>query len=88
MVLLMLIQNHTDFNPNTSSYITSFWYCDLVNFSVGSLLQYKFLTAIFIYMIDRNFLQAVIWSLLAAGFVLFDVLGVGILTQKWWWMEI
>ncbi|CAF1427224.1 unnamed protein product [Adineta steineri] len=79
------IQNHTDFNQNVSSYITGFSYHGLLNFSGGSLLQCIFLTAIFMYIIDRKFLRAMFWSLLAALFALFGLINassVGFLIHK------
>jgi hypothetical protein len=79
------LQNNTNFNNNISLYITSFSYQGLVNFSGGSLLQCIFLTAIFMYMIDRKFIRAAIWSLLAGFFALFGLINassVGVLIKK------
>lgn len=79
------LQNNTDFNNNISLHITSFSYRGLVNFSGGSLLQCIFLTAIFMYIIDRKFIRAAIWSLLAALFALFGLINatnVGVLIQS------
>jgi AGZA family xanthine/uracil permease-like MFS transporter len=45
--------------------ITDFSYQGLSNFAGGSLLQCIFITAIMMYMIDRKFIRALIWSLLA-----------------------
>ena len=57
---------NVDFTQNITSRITSFSYRGLQNFSGGSLLQCIFISAIMIYMIDRKFIRATIWSLLAA----------------------
>lgn len=77
--------NGTDFNQNVTAHISGFSYRGLLNFSGGSLLQCVFLTAIFMYMIDRKFIRALIWSLLAAFFALFGLInapGVGVLVKK------
>ena len=77
--------NGTDFNQNVTAYIKGFSYSGLLNFSGGSLLQCIFLTAIFMYMIDRKFIRAGIWSCLAALFALFGLInapGVGVLVKK------
>ncbi len=79
------VQNNTDFNRDVSIHITSFSYNGLVNFSGGSLLQCIFITAIFMYIIDRKFIRAMVWSLLAGLFTLFGLInaaGVGVLTKK------
>lgn len=55
-----------DFSTNVSAKITEFSYRGLSNFAGGSLLQCIFITAILMYMIDRKFLRAIIWSVLAA----------------------
>jgi hypothetical protein len=68
-----------------SSHITGFSYRGLLNFSGGSLLQCIFLTAIFMYMIDRKFVRAAVWSLLAGFFAFFGLInapGVGVLIHK------
>ncbi|CAF1239481.1 unnamed protein product [Adineta steineri] len=57
-----------DFNRNVTAHIKTFSYRGLLNFSSGSVLQCIFLTAIFMYMIDRKFIRAAIWSILAAKF--------------------
>ncbi|UJR38027.1 hypothetical protein I4U23_030709 [Adineta vaga] len=54
------------FTENITSHITDFSYRGLENFSGGSLLLCIFITAIMMYMIDRKFIRAAIWSLLAA----------------------
>ena len=77
--------NHTEFGRNVSSHINGFSYRGLLNFSGGSLLQCIFLTAIFMYMIDRKFVRAAVWSLLAAIFAFFGLInapGVGLLIHK------
>jgi hypothetical protein len=80
------VQNGTDFNGNVSSFITTFSYRGLLNYSGGSLLQCIFITAIFMYIIDRKFIRATVWSLLAAIFALFGLInsagGVGILVKS------
>ena len=79
------VQNHTDFNEVVSARITGFSYRGLVSFSGGSLLQCIFITAIFMYMIDRKFIRAIVWSLLGSLFALFGLInapGVGVLTKK------
>ena len=60
-----LIPN-VDFEKNVTEQISGFSYKGLSNFSGGSLLQCIFITAIFMYMIDRKFIRAIIWSSLAA----------------------
>ncbi|CAF1212343.1 unnamed protein product [Adineta steineri] len=57
-----------DFNRNVTAHIKTFSYRGLLNFSSGSVLQCIFLTAIFMNMIDRKFIRAAIWSILAAKF--------------------
>jgi AGZA family xanthine/uracil permease-like MFS transporter len=77
--------NNTKFDPNITTHISGFSYRGLLNFSGGSLLQCIFLTAIFMYMIDRKFIRAAIWSLLAAFFAFFGLInapGVGVLVKK------
>lgn len=77
--------NDTQFDPNITSSISGFSYGGLLNFSGGSLLQCIFLTAIFMYMIDRKFIRALVWCLLAAFFAFFGLInapGVGVLTKK------
>lgn len=56
---------NVDFAQNVTSPITDFSYPGLANFAGGSLLQCIFLTATTMYMIDRKFIRALIWSLLA-----------------------
>jgi AGZA family xanthine/uracil permease-like MFS transporter len=56
---------NVDFIQNVSSHITDFSFHGLNNFAGGSLLQCIFITAIMMYMIDRKFLRAIFWSLLA-----------------------
>ncbi|CAF2093534.1 unnamed protein product [Rotaria magnacalcarata] len=55
-----------DFQTNVTSLITDFSFRGLNNFAGGSLLQCIFISAIMIYMIDRKFVRATIWSLLAS----------------------
>jgi AGZA family xanthine/uracil permease-like MFS transporter len=77
--------NNTKFDQNITAHITGFSYRGLLNFSGGSLLQCIFLTAIFMYMIDRKFIRAAVWSLLAGFFAFFGLInapGVGVLTKK------
>jgi hypothetical protein len=79
------VDNNTDFSRNVSAHITEFSYRGLMNFSGGSLLQCIFLTAIFMYLIDRKFLRAMIWSSLAAFFAFFGLInapGFGLLVKK------
>lgn len=76
---------NVDFATNVSSTISGFPYRGLINFSGGSLLQSVLVTAIFIYMIDRKFLSASIWSLLSGIFSLFGLINansVGFLVKK------
>jgi len=56
---------NVDFTQNVTSHILDFSYRGLNNFAGGSLLQCIFLTAIMMYMIDRKFIRAAVWSLLA-----------------------
>ncbi|UJR14306.1 hypothetical protein I4U23_001300 [Adineta vaga] len=73
------------FSPNVTSAISGFSYRGLINFAGGSLLQSVFLTAIMMYMIDRKFLRAAVWSTLAAFFSLFGLINansVGVLVKK------
>ncbi|CAF4038707.1 unnamed protein product [Rotaria sordida] len=70
------------FTENITSHITEFSYSGLNNFAGGSLLQCIFLTVIMIYMIDRKFIRAAIWSLLAGLLSFFGLIhasNVGIL---------
>lgn len=79
------VVNNTDFNVNVTSNIDGFSYTGLINFSGGSLLQCIFVTAVFMYMIDRKFVLAAIWSLLAGFFAFFGLInapGVGVLVHK------
>ncbi|CAF1387646.1 unnamed protein product [Rotaria sordida] len=79
------VVNDTDFDKNVTAHISGFSYRGLLNFSGGSLLQCIFITAIFMYMIDRKFIRAAVWSLLAAFFAFFGLInapGVGVLTKK------
>jgi len=57
---------NVDFIQNVTSHITDFSYRGLSNFAGGSLLQCIFITAIMMYMIDRKFIRALIWALLAS----------------------
>lgn len=77
--------NNTDFDVNVTAFIKGFPYTGLMNFSGGSLLQCIFLTAIFMYMIDRKFVRAAIWSCLAALFAFFGLINapkVGVLVKS------
>ena len=79
------VDNSTEFDRNVTSHINGFSYKGLQNFSGGSLLQCIFLTAIFMYMIDRKFIRAAVWSLLAGFFAFFGLInapGVGVLIHK------
>ncbi|CAF3596742.1 unnamed protein product [Adineta steineri] len=79
------VQNTTDFDRNITAHIDAFSYRGLLNFSGGSLLQCIFITAIFMYMIDRKFIRAAIWSALASMFAFFGLINapsVGILIKK------
>ncbi len=62
------------FSPNVTSAITGFSYRGLINFAGGALLQCVFLTAILMYIIDRKFLRATVWSLLAGFFSFFGLM--------------
>lgn len=76
---------NVEFSPNITSAITAFSYRGLVNFAGGALLQSVFITAILMYIIDRKFLRALIWSLLAGFFSFFGLINadsVGILIKK------
>ncbi|CAF1208344.1 unnamed protein product [Rotaria sordida] len=76
---------NVQFSSNVSSFITGFSYRGLANFAGGSLLQSIFVTAIFMYMIDRKFLQATVWSLLASFLSLFGLINssnVGVLVKN------
>jgi AGZA family xanthine/uracil permease-like MFS transporter len=59
------IQSNVTFADNVIPNIKDFSYRGLNNFAGGSLLQCIFITAIMMYMIDRKFIRALIWSLLA-----------------------
>ncbi|CAF4082245.1 unnamed protein product, partial [Rotaria sordida] len=76
---------NVQFSSNVSSFITGFSYRGLANFAGGSLLQSIFVTAIFMYMIDRKFLHATVWSLLASFLSLFGLINssnVGVLVKN------
>jgi AGZA family xanthine/uracil permease-like MFS transporter len=76
---------NVQFSPNVSSAISGFSYHGLVNFAGGALLQCVFLTAILMYIIDRKFLKAAVWSVLAGLFSLFGLINansVGLLIKK------
>jgi len=76
---------HVQFSSNVSSAISGFSYRGLVNFAGGALLQCVFITAILMYIIDRKFLRATVWSLLAGFFSFFGLINansVGILVKK------
>ncbi|CAF1350921.1 unnamed protein product [Adineta steineri] len=77
--------SNTHFSPNVTSAISSFSYRGLINFAGGSQLQCIFITAIMMYMTDRKFIHAAIWSFLAGIFALFGLINsttVGILVKK------
>jgi AGZA family xanthine/uracil permease-like MFS transporter len=65
---------NVDFTLNVTSRITDFSYRGLANFAGGSLLQCIFITAIMMYMIDRKFIRATIWSLLAGVLSFFGLI--------------
>jgi len=72
------------FSPNVTSVISTFSYRGLVNFSGGSLLQCIFVTAILMYTIDRKFIRAATWSILAGLLALFGIIhasSVGVLIK-------
>ncbi|CAF1081812.1 unnamed protein product [Rotaria sp. Silwood1] len=72
------------FAENVTSHITDFSYRGLNNFAGGSLLQCIFITVIMIYMIDRKFIRAAIWSILAGLLSFFGLIHastVGVLYQ-------
>lgn len=75
---------NVQFSPNVTAAISGFSYRGLINFAGGSLLQSVFLTAILMYMIDRKFVRAAVWSTLAAVFSLFGLINaksVGVLVR-------
>ena len=74
--------SNVDFARDVTPKITDFSYRGLTNFAGGSLLQCIFITAILMYIIDRKFLRAMIWSLLAgllSFFGLIHATSVGVL---------
>ncbi len=76
---------NVQFSPNVTSAITGFSYRGLINFAGGALLQCVFLTAILMYIIDRKFLRATVWSLLAGFFSFFGLINansVGVLIKN------
>ncbi|CAF1122848.1 unnamed protein product [Rotaria sp. Silwood1] len=78
------VTNDTTFDQNITAQISGFSYSGLLNFAGGSLLQCIFITAIFMYMIDRKFIHAAVWSLLAGFFAFFGLInapGVGVLIK-------
>ena len=79
------VDNQTKFDVNVSGIISGFSYRGLMNFSGGSLLQCIFITAVFMYMIDRKFIRAAVWSCLAGIFAFFGLINapeVGVLVKK------
>ena len=79
------VDNQTKFDVNVTGAIKGFSYRGLMNFSGGSLLQCIFLTAVFMYMIDRKFIRASVWSCLAGLFAFFGLINapeVGVLVKK------
>ncbi len=73
------------FSSNVTSVISSFSYRGLLNFAGGSQLQCIFITAIMMYMIDRKFVHAAVWSFLAGFFAFFGLINasnVGILVSS------
>ena len=76
---------NVQFSTNVTSAITGFSYRGLSNFAGGSLLQSVFTTAIMMYMIDRKFLRAIVWSLLAGFLSFFGLINansVGVLVKN------
>lgn len=69
----MTIPN-VNFNDNVTSRILDFSYRGLSNLAGGSLLQCIFLTAILMYMIDRKFIRAAVWSFLAGVLSFFGLI--------------
>ena len=65
---------NVDFATNVTEQIKGFSYEGLSNFAGGSLLQCIFITAIVMYMIDRKFLRAIVWSLLAGVLSFFGLI--------------
>ena len=65
---------NVDFATNVTEHIEDFSYEGLSNFAGGSLLQCIFITAIVMYMIDRKFLRALVWSLLAGALSFFGLI--------------
>ena len=79
------VPNDTDFKVNITAEINGFSYKGLLNFSGGSLLQCVFLTAVFMYMIDRKFIRAAVWATLASLFAFFGLINapsVGVLIHE------
>jgi adenine/guanine/hypoxanthine permease len=77
--------SNVNFEPNVTAKITGFSYPGLKNFAGGSLLQCIFITAILMYIIDRKFLRAMIWSLLAGLLSFFGLIhssAVGVLYRQ------
>jgi AGZA family xanthine/uracil permease-like MFS transporter len=75
---------NVQFTSNVTSAISAFSYRGLVNFAGGSLLQCIFITAILMYTIDRKFVRAAIWSVLAGLLALFGIIhakSVGVLIK-------
>ncbi|CAF1602014.1 unnamed protein product [Adineta ricciae] len=75
---------NVQFSSNITSSISSFSYRGLINFAGGSQLQCIFITAIMMYMIDRKFIRAAVWSFLAGLFAFFGLINstnVGILIK-------
>ncbi|CAF2879522.1 unnamed protein product [Rotaria sp. Silwood2] len=78
-------KSNVHFSPNVTSAISSFSYRGLINFAGGSQLQCIFITAIMLYMIDRKFIHASVWSFLAGIFAFFGLINssrVGILVNS------
>ncbi|UJR30783.1 hypothetical protein I4U23_018303 [Adineta vaga] len=77
--------SNVQFSPNITSAISSFSYRGLINFAGGSQLQCIFITAIMMYMTDRKFIHAAVWSFLAGIFAFFGLINssnVGILIKN------
>jgi hypothetical protein len=79
------VEPNVHFSPNVTSAISSFSYRGLLNFAGGSQLQCIFITAIMMYMTDRKFVRAAVWSFLAGLFAFFGLINsntVGILVKS------
>ncbi|CAF1289472.1 unnamed protein product [Didymodactylos carnosus] len=73
------------FSDSILDSIKGYRYHGLVNFGGGALLNCIFIAAILMYIIDRKFVRATVWSLLAAVFSFFGLINansVGLLYRK------